>query len=530
MKQVAAVLVLALAATIGPVAGGRARPAATSQAAGAERVQADFDDDGFVDLAIGVPDEYSGGGGGAVTVLYGGASGLSGAGSQQFTQDSTGVPGVAEPGDRFGAGLAVADFDGDRFADLAVGVSQEDVGAAVDAGAVHVLFGGVGGLSGAGSRLFTQDSPGVGSRAETGDGLGDVLAAGDFDGDRFDDLAIGVRREAVGPVAGAGAVNVLFGTAAGMTATGSQFLTQDSPGVAGAVERGDEFGDALGAGDFNGDRAAELAVGAPGEDFPGAPDRGGAVNLLRGSGGGLTGTGGQLLTQDSPGVPGVAEVGDNFGLAMAVGDFGGDGLPDLAVGGAEDVGAAEDAGAVNVLPGSPAGLTGTGSQLLTRDTPGVPGAAVQSDGFGFLSLAAGDLDGDGADDLATGVQEQAGVTGAGGVIVLPGSAAGPTGTGSQLLTQDSPGVPDDAELLDGFGLALAAGAFNGDGFVDLAVGVPGEDVAGFENAGAVNVLPGSAAGPTGSGSQLFSQDSPGVPNAIDFDEFFGDPLAALPGR
>jgi hypothetical protein len=370
----------------------------------------------------------------------------------------------------------------------------------------------------------------VGSRAETGDGLGDVLAAGDFDGDRFDDLAIGVRREAVGPVAGAGAVNVLFGTAAGMTATGSQFLTQDSPGVAGAVESGDEFGDALGAGDFNGDRAAELAVGAPGEDFPGAPDRGGAVNLLRGSGGGLTGTGGRLLTQDSPGVPGVAEVGDNFGLAMAVGDFGGDGLPDLAVGGAEDVGAAEDAGAVNVLPGSPAGLTGTGSQLLTRDTPGVPGAAVQSDGFGFLSLAAGDLDGDGADDLATGVLEQAGVTGAGGVIVLPGSAAGPTGTGSQLLTQDSPGVPDDAELLDGFGLALAAGAFNGDGFVDLAVGVPGEDVAGFENAGAVNVLPGSAAGPTGSGSQLFSQDSPGVPNAIDFDEFFGDPLAALPGR
>ncbi len=227
-------------------------------------LRADFNNDGFADLAVGVAGENLGaiGNGGAVNVLYGTASGLTGAGSQLFTQD-TGVPGAAELGDGFGDALAVGDFDGDGFADLAVGVSLEDVGAVVDAGAVNVLYGSAGGLTGAGSQLFTQDSPGVVSRTEPHDDFGDVLGAGDFDGDGFADLAVGVRREDVGATAGAGAVNVLYGTAAGLTGAGGQFFTQDSPGVPGVVEPDDEFGVAVGAGDFDGDRFVDLAVGAP---------------------------------------------------------------------------------------------------------------------------------------------------------------------------------------------------------------------------------------------------------------------------
>jgi hypothetical protein len=87
-------------------------------------------------------------------------------------------------------------------------------------------------------------------------------------------------------------------------------------------------------------------------------------------------------------------------------------------------------------------------------------------------------------------------------------------------------VPDSAELRDQFGFALAAGDFDADSFVDLAVGVLGETVDSFEFAGAVNVLPGSADGLTGSGSQLFTQDSPGVPGSVEFDDFFGEALAA----
>jgi hypothetical protein len=458
-----------------------------------------------------------------VNVLYGSAGGLTGTGSQVFTQD-TGVPGLAEPGDGFGDALAVGDFDGDGFADLAVGVSLEDVGAVVDAGAVNVLYGSAGGLTGAGSQLFTQDSPGVISRAEPQDDFGDALGAGDFDGDGFADLAVGVHREDVSTAAGAGAVNVLYGTAVGLTGTGSQFLTQDSGGVPGVVEPDDELGFAVGAGDFDSDSFADLAVGVPGEDF-GANDRGGAVSVLPGSAGGLTGTGSQLFTQDSPGVPGVAEPGDNLGLAHAVGDFEGDGFVDLAVGSAEDVGAAEDAGAVNTLRGSAGGLTGIGSQLFTQDSPGVPGVAEQGDGFGAFALAVGDFDRDGFGDLAAGVGETLdAISAAGAVNVLPGSAGGLTGAGSRLFTQDSPGVPDSAELLDAFGNALTAGLFNDDGFVDLAVGVVSEDVNAFQDAGAVNVLPGSAGGLTGAGSQLFTQDSPGVPDSVEFDDIFGEAL------
>jgi hypothetical protein len=527
MRRIAAVLVLLLAATVWPAASDLAHRSASAQAAAADGLQADFNNDGFADLAVGVPFENLGatGNAGAVNVLYGTASGLIGAGGQLFTQDSPGVPGTAEPGDGFGDALAVGDFDGDGFADLAVGVTFEDLGTIIDAGAVNVLYGTASGLSGTGSQLFTQDSPGVGSSAEREDDFGGTLAAGDFDGDAFADLAVGVWRENVGAAANSGAVNVLYGTAARLSGTGSQLFTQDSPGVPGVVEPDDEFGFALGAGDFDRDRFADLAVGVPGEDF-GANDRGGAANVLPGSAGGLTGTGSQLFTQDSPGVPGVAELGDNFGLALAVGDFGGDGIVDLVVGGAEDVGTAEDAGAINVLPGSAGGLTGTGSQLLTRNSPGVPGSAEPQDGFGFISLAAGDFNGDGAADLALGVLEPQGIPGAGAVVVLPGSAGGLTGTGSQLFTQDSPGVPDSAELRDQFGNALAAGAFDNDGFVDLAVGVLGETVDSIEFAGAVNVLPGSAGGLTGTGSQLFTQDSPGVPGVVEFDDFFGEALAA----
>ena len=264
-RIVVAVLALLLGTTAWSAAGGLAKSPAITPATAVEGLQADFDNDGFADLAIGVAGENLGavGNGGAVNVLYGRATGLTGAGSQLFTQDSSGVPGVAEPGDSFGDAVAVGDFDGDGFADLAVGVSLEDVGVVVDAGAVNVLYGTVGGLTGAGSQLFTQDSPGVGSSAETEDNFGAVLAAGNFDGDRFADLTVGIWRENVGAIANGGAAHVLRGTAAGLTGHGSQFLTQDSSGVPGAVERDDEFGFAVGAGDVDSDGFADLAVGGP---------------------------------------------------------------------------------------------------------------------------------------------------------------------------------------------------------------------------------------------------------------------------
>src|SRR6266508_2148974 len=333
----------------------------------------------------------------------------------------------------------------------------------------------------------------------------------DFNGDSFPDLAIGVPDERLGGAEAAGVVHVLYGSPAGLTATGSQLWSQDSPGVAGVPEAVDRFGTALASGDYNGDGSADLALGAPGENT-----FAGVVHVLYGSPAGLTASGSQLWSQDSPGVAGVAEEGDQFSFALAAGDLNGDLRGELAVGAPGENGSA---GVVHVLYGSPAGLTATGSQLWSQDSPGVAGGAEPDDRFGN-ALTAGDFNADGRADLAVGAWAENSFSGV--VHVLYGSPAGLTATGSQLWSQDSPGVIGAPEGADFFGQALAAGDFNGDTQAELAVGTPGENV----STGVVHVLIGSPAGLTATGSQLWSQDSPGVAGAAEQGDRFGDALAA----
>jgi hypothetical protein len=179
VRRIAVAVILVLAGVVWPAASGVARNPATTQAAAAGSLQADFNNDGFADLAVTVPFEDVGTipDAGAVHVLYGAPTGLGAAGGQLFTQDSPGVPGVAEVGDDFGSALAAGDFDDDGFADLAVGVPGEDVGAVMEAGAANVAYGAAGGLTATGSQLFTQDTPGVPDTAEGNDGFALALAA-----------------------------------------------------------------------------------------------------------------------------------------------------------------------------------------------------------------------------------------------------------------------------------------------------------------------------------------------------------------
>jgi hypothetical protein len=77
------------------------------------------------------------------------------------------------------------------------------------------------------------------------DAFGSALAAGDFDGDGFDDLTVGVPDEDIGVSVDAGAVNVLYGSAAGLSSTDNQIWHQDSPDIRNTAETNDSFGNAV---------------------------------------------------------------------------------------------------------------------------------------------------------------------------------------------------------------------------------------------------------------------------------------------
>jgi hypothetical protein len=482
----------------------------------------DFDGDGDADLAVGARGEGVGARifAGGVNVLPGSPAGPAAAGGQFWTQDSAGVAGASERYDGFGRALTSADFNGDGRADLAVGVPFEKYASMSEPGAVSVLYGSTAGLASRASQLWTQDSAGVPGTGEYGDRFGSTLAAGDFDADGYADLAVGVPSETIGTaIAGAGLVNILYGSPAGLRSARAQGWAQSSAGVRGTAENQDRFGAALAAGDVDGDGYADLAVGVPQENSTGA------VQLLRGSRRGLTATGDQLWTQDSPGVLDDAQPSEFFGSAFALGDYNRDGRLDLAVGVPGEVLQAcqecEAQGAVNILPGGAGGLTATGNAFVHIGSPGVPGEVWPSNQFGE-ALAAGDFDGDGDADLAVAapVVTVSGQLGAGSVFLLNGGASGLTGSGL-VLNQDTPGMPETAEPLDGFGMNLSANRFTGGTRDDLVIGFPIEDLGTRNSAGAVIFVPGSASGLNPTGSILWTQDSPGVRGTAEESDQFG---------
>ncbi|MBI1849319.1 MAG: FG-GAP repeat protein [Planctomycetes bacterium] len=481
----------------------------------------DFNGDGFDDLPIGTIFEDAGGvmNSGYVQVLYGGNAGPGAGGTFHAT--------VLQAGAETGWAQAWGDFDNDGFDDLVLGVPFFDATGLLNSGEAVVVYGSFGGLDLGRQQVLSQTTTNVPGVAETRDRFGFSVAVGDFDGDGFDDLAVGVPFESVGAAGNAGAVNVFYGSPLGIATLGSEIWSKGGNGITGTAEQGALLGVALTVGDFDGDGRDDLAIGEPRDDVNGVTNAG-SVTVLYGSVSGLSGVGQQTWTQDS-GLGGTAETQDSFGASLAAGDFDNDGFDDLVVGVAfENFGSTVDAGSVNVINGSAAGLVVTGNQIWEQATVGIDGAAEAGDKFG-ATLAVGDFDGDGFGDLAIGVPgEDVGATAnAGAVNVLYGSATGLSTAGNQLWDQSTAGVLDAPEAEDRLGSSLVVGDFDGDGRADLAIGATFEGVGVVNRAGAVNVIFGTASGLDAFGNLFISQSSVGDGSASEPGDRFGWGVGSL---
>ncbi|WP_333776297.1 FG-GAP-like repeat-containing protein [Streptomyces sp. IBSBF 3136] len=424
----------------------------------------DVDRDGLPDLVAGTPKANS------VTVVPGGTAGPAVSRKVTLTQSSPGVPGTSETGDGFGAATAWGDVNGDGYADLVVGApGEDDTSGHADRGAVTVLYGP------ALNTGFSYTTSG--SVTATGAKLGSTVAVGDFDGDgRADVFAAGTgtggnwNARLTGGATSAGTLTTATGAVAYLDAATGDFNRDGYADVAlnyrdaGGIGRVVRFagsatgltkvgvisvkgGRAVAAGDVDADGYDDIVIGQPYTSESGGK-AGGQVTLVRGSATGFTTTGMTTVHQDTSGVPGADESGDALGASVSLGDYDGDGYPDVLAGlPGEDITRSganrSNAGSALLVKGGATGLTGSGAIAVSEDTSGVPGATESGDAFGS-SVSLTDLSGYGRADLTLGV---AGEDGGDGILMyLPSNSTGLGYAQTSVLSRMTLGTPAAAAL------------------------------------------------------------------------------------
>jgi serine/threonine protein kinase len=400
---------------------------------GAALATGDWNDDGYPDLAVGVPGESADplAGCGAVDLFAGGPGGL------VPWRHLTGLVGAGG----FGAALTTLDWNGDGVDDLAVGAPGEAEGR----GAVHLLAGGKAGLVASASL--------VAEGGEAGDHFGTTLAVGDLDHDgAADDLVVAApfARKAEGRV--------------------YVFVSGESTRLEAALAppaRVTHFGSALAVGDHDADGDDDLVVAAT-DSVSGRPVPG-HVFTFRNDAGGLVAW---APLDEKPRDVGHDTQDNSFGAALAIGDLDADGVSDVIV-------------------GAPTGRPGGRYYRFLGRRSGPPrlwdrqkqhGNDELGDLFGGTLLAL-DLDHLGGIDLlvaATHERPYSSTTPMAGEVYIVRDET--VGQDENDLVENALATPADH---DEFGAAVAAADVDLDGRLDLFVGAPGYDTIGQRDAGAV---------------------------------------------